>query len=49
MNIQLLEIHPVETAELIEAAQYHVVYLPTYLPDLNHIEKRWAWLKSHIY
>ncbi|ALF52388.1 hypothetical protein ACX27_05235 [Nostoc piscinale CENA21] len=26
----------------------HVVYLPSYSPDLNRIEKCWAWLKSMI-
>lgn len=35
-------------AELIEAAGAQVVYLPPYSPDLNRIEKCWAWLKSRI-
>ena len=35
-------------AELIEAAGCHLVYLPPYSPDLNRIEKCWAWLKSRI-
>ena len=35
-------------AELIEAANSHLVYLPPYSPDLNRIEKCWAWLKSRI-
>ncbi|BAC89668.1 glr1727 [Gloeobacter violaceus PCC 7421] len=33
---------------LIEAAGAHVLYLPPYSPDLNRIEKCWAWLKSRI-
>lgn len=33
---------------LIEAAQGHLLYLPPYSPDLNRIEKCWAWLKSRI-
>ncbi len=32
----------------IEAAGCRVVYLPPYSPDLNRIEKCWAWLKSRI-
>jgi transposase len=32
----------------IEAAGCQVVYLPPYSPDLNRIEKCWAWLKSRI-
>jgi transposase len=34
--------------QLIEAAGCQVVYLPPYSPDLNRIEKCWAWLKSRI-
>jgi transposase len=34
--------------ELIEAAGCKVLYLPPYSPDLNRIEKCWAWLKSRI-
>jgi transposase len=34
--------------ELIEAAGCHLLYLPPYSPDLNRIEKCWAWLKSRI-
>jgi len=33
---------------LIEAVGAQVVYLPPYSPDLNRIEKCWAWLKSRI-
>jgi len=33
---------------LIEAAGCKVVYLPPYSPDLNRIEKCWAWLKARI-
>jgi transposase len=32
----------------IEAAGCRVVYLPPYSPDLNRIEKCWAWLKNRI-
>ncbi|MEX0272724.1 IS630 family transposase [Leptolyngbyaceae cyanobacterium UHCC 1019] len=35
-------------AKLIESAGAQVVYLPPYSPDLNRIEKCWAWLKSRI-
>jgi hypothetical protein len=34
--------------ELIEAAGCSLMYLPPYSPDLNRIEKCWAWLKSRI-
>jgi transposase len=34
--------------ELIEAAGCRLLYLPAYSPDLNRIEKCWAWLKSRI-
>lgn len=40
--------HGGRIAELIEAAGCQVVYLPPYSPDLNRIEKCWAWLKSRI-
>jgi transposase len=33
---------------LLEAVGAQVVYLPPYSPDLNRIEKCWAWLKSRI-
>ena len=35
-------------AQLIEATGAHLLYLPPYSPDLNRIEKCWAWLKSRI-
>ena len=35
-------------AQLIEAAGAQLVYLPPDSPDLNRIEKCWAWLKSRI-
>ncbi len=34
--------------QLIEAAGWQIVYLPPYSPDLNRIEKCWAWLKSRV-
>jgi transposase len=40
--------HGGRIAQLIEAAGAQVVYLPPYSPDLNRIEKCWAWLKSRI-
>lgn len=40
--------HGGRIAQLIEAAGGKVVYLPPYSPDLNRIEKCWAWLKSRI-
>lgn len=35
-------------AQLIETAGCRLLYLPPYSPDLNRIEKCWAWLKSRI-
>lgn len=35
-------------AQLIEQAGCRLLYLPPYSPDLNRIEKCWAWLKSRI-
>ncbi len=35
-------------AQLIEAVGCRLLYLPAYSPDLNRIEKCWAWLKSRI-
>ncbi|BAI91243.1 hypothetical protein NIES39_J01910 [Arthrospira platensis NIES-39] len=35
-------------AELVEAAQCRLLYLPPYSPDLNKIEKCWSWLKARI-
>lgn len=40
--------HGGRITELVEAAGAQVVYLPPYSPDLNRIEKCWAWLKSQI-
>lgn len=40
--------HGGRIAELIETRGAQVVYLPPYSPDLNRIEKCWAWLKSRI-
>ncbi len=34
--------------DLIESVGCHLLYLPPYSPDLNRIEKCWAWLKSRI-
>lgn len=40
--------HGGRIAQLIQAAGAQVVYLPPYSPDLNRIEKCWAWLKGRI-
>jgi transposase len=40
--------HGGRISQLIEAAGCQIVYLPPYSPDLNRIEKCWAWLKSRI-
>ena len=40
--------HGGQIAQLIEAAGCQLVYLPPYSPDLNRIEKCWAWLKSRV-
>lgn len=40
--------HGGRIAQLIQAAGCQVVYLHPYSPDLNRIEKCWAWLKSRI-
>jgi transposase len=40
--------HGGQIAELIEAAGCQLLYLPPYSPDLNRIERCWAWLKSRI-
>ena len=34
--------------ELAERADCEVLFLPPYSPDLNHIEKFWAWLKHKL-
>lgn len=34
--------------QLVEAAGCEIWYLPPYSPDLNKIERCWAWLKSRI-
>ena len=31
--------------KLIKAAGHYLIWLPTYSPDLNLIEKMWAWIK----
>ncbi|MGG6263047.1 IS630 family transposase [Leptolyngbya sp. AN03gr2] len=38
--------HGGRIAELIDSVGAQLVYLPPYSPDLNRIEKCWAWLKS---
>ena len=40
--------HGGRIAQLIEAVGCQLIYLPPYSPDLNRIEKCWAWLKSRI-
>lgn len=37
-----------KTRELIEQAKCQLLFLPPYSPDLNPIEKFWAWLKKKI-
>ena len=34
--------------ELAKKKNCHVLFLPPYSPDLNPIEKRWAWLKKSL-
>lgn len=40
--------HGGRIAQLLESAGCRLLYLPAYSPDLNRIEKCWAWLKSRI-
>jgi transposase len=40
--------HGGRIAELIESVGCRILYLPAYSPDLNRIEKCWAWLKIRI-
>ena len=40
--------HGGRIAQLIKAVGCQLIYLPPYSPDLNRIEKCWAWLKSRI-
>jgi transposase len=40
--------HGGRIAQLLERAGCRLLYLPPYSPDLNRIEKCWAWLKSRI-
>jgi len=38
-------------SKLLPAAQEagcHILFLPPYSPDLNHIEFFWAWLKTRL-
>jgi transposase len=37
-----------DVRELIESVGCRLIYLPPYSPDLNPIEKFWAWLKDRI-
>jgi transposase len=37
-----------KTKEIIERAGCKLLYLPPYSPDLNPIEKFWAWLKGRV-
>jgi transposase len=36
-----------EIENLIRSANINLIYLPTYSPDLNPIEKKWAQVKSY--
>ena len=36
-----------EMENLIKSANINLIYLQTYLPDLNPIEKKWAQVKSY--
>lgn len=36
------------TRKLIESAGCNLVFLPAYSPDLNPIEKFWAWFKAKL-
>lgn len=40
--------HGGRMAELIAAANWQLLYLPPYSPDLNRIEKCWGWLKARM-
>lgn len=40
--------HGGRIAELVASVGCRLLYLPAYSPDLNRIEKCWAWLKSRI-
>lgn len=37
-----------KTQEMIEKAQCQLIFLPPYSPDLNPIEKDWAWFKAKV-
>lgn len=38
--------HRIDTKELIEQNGHQILWLPPYSPDLNPIEKMWAWVKK---
>jgi transposase len=40
--------HGGRIAQLLDAVGCRLLYLPPYSPDLNRIEKCWAWLKSRM-
>ena len=40
--------HGGHIAHLIESVGCRILYLPAYSPDLNRIEKCWAWITSRI-
>jgi len=40
--------HGGRIAALLESVGCRLLYLPPYSPDLNRLEKCWAWLKSRI-
>ena len=35
-----------DTQKLLEQHGHHILWLPPYSPDLNPIEKMWAWVKK---
>jgi transposase len=40
--------HSPTTLQMVEAAGFHLLFLPAYSPDLNPIEHFWATLKTRL-